>query len=1146
MESMARPDTFVLIDTVLDGSVSFAPPDPSDLQALEMARGGRSTSSADAGRLVSTPALLGGASRDGVSGYPIQIGKVQRPPLREETLARHRLLDWLDVKIHNRVVFVIADAGYGKTTLLADFSRRTRLRTLWYRMDEEDRNWVTFLSYLVAAGREHDPKFAPRTHAMLQDTGPGGTTRDETVAMFLRELPDIAPTPTVLILDDYHVADGSGDVAYVAKALLTRAPERLSLVISSRRTPELAVGRLRAQGELAELRRRDLKFSESEIGDLFASKDGRHLDPESVDLLNRRSEGWAASLQLVRTAIRDRTAAEARAFIRKLSGEQAELYDYLAEEVVGDLAPDLQNFLMRSSLLQIVTMSAAAAIVDEPLAELAVHVDRSERLGLITKDGSGPERYRYHPLVREFLTARLSASIGQTGIRSLHNRAGDWASGVDWRQACYHYESASNVDALRRVIDSAIDTIAGQGAYDLAYSYLKRYEPEEASASFEIIASRIDFRAGDFSTALRRAARAVSIQPDLDVAVSNSITIHLNTGNYRESWALAKQLAGTASSTLYRTMAEASCLMYEASIDGSLQAEIDFLRDVAGRSEADELTHFAGVSHLNLSLAEQARGDQQTGFAHADRAVAALVEARQGAELASAYLSRASALAKLGDLAGARDDINAAADSAPTAYRSEWLTEAADIEAWFGDADTARTLLDDIPDVWISRAFKNLGKTIAVRLYIRNGNAAEAWREAEAFHLGEPCDQPGFLSRQLAIKAHAASAAGVPGFGDALEEALRHADQQGAGQWLRYGLTLKAVTDPTGASLSTLLRRTADTDMWTIDAFAEEVCTLLDRLDDSARTAVADQCARRTERWLPALRRVVADDRATSRWVAGEVLDQIGTAEDIPRLRTLARTARGSASRSLGRALARRLAPRFVVQDLGRIELLTDRTTIPAASVRRKVLAMLCYLLTRPRFSATRDEVIDALWPDLSPDVAANSLNQTVYFLRRVFEPGYVDDLSAGYVHHSSDVLWLDRELVASRSSDCLATLESIRSELTPEKVQRLSQQYSDRFALDFAYEEWAVPFRTALHVAYLEVIESAVTDDMATGHHDRAIELARRALDVDPTVESLEVALLRLYRATGAHAAAAEQYGHYATMLRDELGVEPPPLASI
>jgi len=81
------------------------------------------------------PARVRVDSGDGVSGYPIQPGKVQAPALRDETLARTRLLDWLDVKIHSRVVFVIGDAGYGKTTLLADFTRRTRLRTLWYRID---------------------------------------------------------------------------------------------------------------------------------------------------------------------------------------------------------------------------------------------------------------------------------------------------------------------------------------------------------------------------------------------------------------------------------------------------------------------------------------------------------------------------------------------------------------------------------------------------------------------------------------------------------------------------------------------------------------------------------------------------------------------------------------------------------------------------------------------------------------------------------------------------------------------------------------------------------------------------------------------------------------------------------------------------
>ena len=101
--------------------------------------------------------LSHGAHRDEMNGYPIQPAKIQGPPLRDQTLARDRLLDWLAAKIHQRVILVLADAGYGKTTLLADFSRRTRLRTLWYRLDDDDRDWISFLSHLIAAGREHDP-----------------------------------------------------------------------------------------------------------------------------------------------------------------------------------------------------------------------------------------------------------------------------------------------------------------------------------------------------------------------------------------------------------------------------------------------------------------------------------------------------------------------------------------------------------------------------------------------------------------------------------------------------------------------------------------------------------------------------------------------------------------------------------------------------------------------------------------------------------------------------------------------------------------------------------------------------------------------------------------------------------------------------
>jgi DNA-binding SARP family transcriptional activator len=196
--------------------------------------------------------------------------------------------------------------------------------------------------------------------------------------------------------------------------------------------------------------------------------------------------------------------------------------------------------------------------------------------------------------------------------------------------------------------------------------------------------------------------------------------------------------------------------------------------------------------------------------------------------------------------------------------------------------------------------------------------------------------------------------------------------------------------------------------------------------------------------------------------------------------------------------------------------------------------------------TSTRDQVLDAIWPDLDPVDALNSLNQTVYFLRRVLEEHYVDDLSPGYLHHDSDLIWLDTDLVGSRSNLCRRLIRDLSPTPAPEQVAELVNEYRGRFALDFEYEEWAAHYRDWLHASYLEIVERAVVSDLETGHFDRGIGLARRVLEIDPTAESVELSLLRLYRASGAHAAAAEQYGHYASQVREQLGVEPPALEDL
>ncbi len=109
-----------------------------------------------------------------------------------------------------------------------------------------------------------------------------------------------------------------------------------------------------------------------------------------------------------------------------------------------------------------------------------------------------------------------------------------------------------------------------------------------------------------------------------------------------------------------------------------------------------------------------------------------------------------------------------------------------------------------------------------------------------------------------------------------------------------------------------------------------------------------------------------------------------------------------------------------------------------------------------------------------------------------------------------------------------------------------MALQYRGRFALDFAYDSWAEAYREIQHSAYLELMERAVAADTHSGHFDRAISLAQTAAAVDPDAEQFEYALIKLYRLTGSHAAAAEQYSHYAAVLRDQLGAEAPPLESI
>lgn len=217
-----------------------------------------------------------------------------------------------------------------------------------------------------------------------------------------------------------------------------------------------------------------------------------------------------------------------------------------------------------------------------------------------------------------------------------------------------------------------------------------------------------------------------------------------------------------------------------------------------------------------------------------------------------------------------------------------------------------------------------------------------------------------------------------------------------------------------------------------------------------------------------------------------------------------------------------------------------------AQAVDGKVLALLCFLLTRRGWVASLDEVADSLWPASDPGMVANSLNQAVYLLRRALDPSYERDLSPNYIRREAGLVWLDPRLVRSRSQRCADLIQSLDRKPDPLIATELSAAYLGPFALNFAYEPWAEAFRASLHSSYLQAVERALASDISSGRYDHGIAIAQRALEIAPDADDIEVLLIRLFRLTGSRTAALERCRRYARSLRQVVGIEPPPLADL
>jgi DNA-binding SARP family transcriptional activator len=853
----------------------------------------------------------------------------------------------------------------------------------------------------------------------------------------------------------------------------------------------------------------------------------------------------------VESVVHGRPRNEVRAVIRSLSGRHGDLHDYLAEEVVGRMPRPAQDFVERCCLLAVVTPELAAAAAEVTLEAARGFLDAAESAGLLSRRGrTGQAGRLFHPLVRTFLEGRLHDAVGVLEIRQIHARIARAAEPASWSVAAYHFAAADLADDAVRVLSASVPVILGSGAYKDAEQLASRLDPATLGAWHDVIVAHRMIRTGDLSGATASAERAfarvqagdVSVAPEVSLATLMNVAFSAAAYDRAVRW--ASDLVQTAPASESATLAEVLIQMASTFMDGDLESVSAHFLEVSRGMEERRQPHYAGIVLLNSAWVSRARGDAR-GAGEAGRAALALLQASSsGTEITTVRAVTAWSHAHLGDWAEASRLLDATLAEQDEPSRFESLAEAADIIGSYNDPGRCAALLEDLrlidPPTEGVRYYADL---VAAENCLRLGEAQRGLRLLRTIPSGVLTGYPGFHLRRLLSLGFAEWVAAGKVDPVVITAAADLARKQRAGSTLAAAALLKAI-DSEGISdvVLTVHRR----DAALVSVYAEALLTRLADLTTDALEVLGAEAASRPLRWRGSLRRALADRDSATRAAAARLMELIGERSDVATLRRLSRELKGEhRNPELGRALARRVAPRAFVEDLGRIELKIGDRPLPGTSIRRKALALLTFLLAQPRMSATRDQVLDALWPDQDPGQAANSLHQTVYFLRRVFEPAYSDDLSPGYLHHDPDVLWLDPELIDSRSQLVRRLVATIGPRLAPGDADRLSELYVGRFALDFAYEEWAVPVREHLHARYLEIIERAIYADSDSGRVDRAIRLAQRALEVDPELDEVERTVIKLYRLAGAHAAAAEQYEHYETVQRD-LGLDAPPIEDL
>lgn len=385
------------------------------------------------------------------------IGKL-RIPCAAAVVARPHLVHRLELGLRRPLTVVLAPAGSGKSTLLSEWARATDRSVAWLSLDESDNDPVRFLMYLTAALGQAEPGLGETTRRLLSASYPPGPL--EAMAALSDEIEEASGQELVLVLDDYHVIIDPA-IHDAIELFLDHLPSRFRLLVAGRNDPPLPLARMRARNQLSEIRVEDLRFSPEEASGLLTDLTGDPFAERDVVTLTERTEGWAAGLVLAGLSLQGRTnRAE---LIAGLSGSHRFVLDYLVSDVLSCQIPAVEDFLLRTSILERLSAPLCDALSGGEGTAQAM-LDQIERANLFLYPLDEERRwYRYHHLFAEALRHQL-AQRNPDLLPVLHRRAADWfvRDGCD-ADAFRHYVAIPDFHRAADIVERHVERLLMRG-----------------------------------------------------------------------------------------------------------------------------------------------------------------------------------------------------------------------------------------------------------------------------------------------------------------------------------------------------------------------------------------------------------------------------------------------------------------------------------------------------------------------------------------------------------------------------------------------------------------------------------------------------------------------------------------------------------